>query len=184
MLLILASVFIILALIFIYVFTNKGNVSNLPATAKLPPVVTTHIPLVGGIVSFLQDPLGTVANAKKRYGNVFTINMFHIRSTFLIGSEAHKAFFEAMDDELDQAPCYRFMIPVFGKGVVYDAPLRKRRQQMRFLGGSLRPTELKRYPGIIAKEAYDFFKKFCIKSEQANGGKTIDLLPTMADLTI
>ena len=52
------------------------------ATAKLPPVVTTHIPLVGGIVSFLQDPLGTVANAKKRYGNVFTINMFHIRSTF------------------------------------------------------------------------------------------------------
>ena len=184
MLLILASVFIILALIFIYVFTNKGNVSNLPATAKLPPVVTTHIPLVGGIVSFLQDPLGTVANAKKRYGNVFTINMFHIRSTFLIGSEAHKAFFEAMDDELDQAPCYRFMIPVFGKGVVYDAPLRKRRQQMRFLGGSLRPTELKRYPGIIAKEAYDFFKKFCIKSEQANGGRTIDLLPTMADLTI
>ena len=88
----------------------------------------------------------------------------------LIGSEAHKAFFEAMDDELDQAPCYRFMIPVFGKGVVYDAPLRKKKTTNALLGGSLRPTELKRYPGIIAKEAYDFFKKFCIKSEQAMVG--------------
>ena len=184
MLLILASVLLVLALVFIYVFTNKGNVSSLPPGAKLPPVVTTHIPLVGGIVSFLQNPLGAVAKAKERYGNVFTINMFHIRSTFLIGSEAHKAFFEAMDDELDQAPCYRFMIPVFGKGVVYDAPLKKRRQQMRFLGGSLRPSELKRYPTIIGKEAYDFFKRFSTASEQVDGGKTVDLLPTMADLTI
>ena len=95
MLLILASVLLVLTLVFIYVFTNKGNVSSLPPDAKLPPVVTTHIPLVGGIVSFLQDPLGAVAKAKEKYGNVFTINMFHIRSTFLIGSEAHKAFFEA-----------------------------------------------------------------------------------------
>jgi sterol 14alpha-demethylase len=184
MLLIIAGIFLVLTLVFIYVFTNKGNVSNLPPNAKLPPVVTTNVPIVGGLVSFLQDPLGAVANARKKYGNVFTINMFHIRSTFLIGSEAHKAFFEAMDDELDQAPCYRFMIPVFGKGVVYDAPLKKRRQQMRFLGGSLRPSELKRYPGIIGKEAYNFFHKFCHKSEQVNGSKTIDLLPTMADLTI
>ena len=124
MLLIIAGIFLVLTLVFIYVFTNKGNVSNLPPNAKLPPVVTTNVPIVGGLVSFLQDPLGAVANARKKYGNVFTINMFHIRSTFLIGSEAHKAFFEAMDDELDQAPCYRFMIPVFGKGVVYDAPLK------------------------------------------------------------
>ena len=48
----------------------------------------------------------------------------------------------------------------------------------------MRPSELKRYPTIIGKEAYDFFKRFSTASEQVDGGKTVDLLPTMADLTI
>ena len=34
-----------------------------------------------------------------------------------MGPEAHKAFFEANDETLDQAPVYKFMVPVFGKGV-------------------------------------------------------------------
>jgi sterol 14-demethylase len=150
---------------------------DLPDGAKLPPVVSTGLPVFGPVLAFLKNPLEAVDNARKEYGDVFTINMFHIKSTFLIGSKAHKAFFEAMDDHLDQAPCYRFMIPVFGKGVVYDAPLKKRRQQMRFLGGSLRPSELRRYPGIIAKEAADFFKAY-------GASHTKDLLHAMADLTI
>ena len=41
------------------------------------------------------------------------------RMTFLVGPEAHEVFFKASDDELSQEEVYKFMIPVFGKGVVY-----------------------------------------------------------------
>eukprot|EP00501_MAST-03F_sp_TOSAG23-6_P001792 GSMAST32.ASY1.ANO1.1870.1 assembled CDS len=104
--------------------------------------------------------------------------MFHMQQTFLVGSAAHKAFFEASDEELDQAPVYRFMVPVFGKGVVYDAPLTVRRQQFRMLGNSLRPSGLRRYPEVIAAEARDFF------STSYGPSADVDLLHSMADLTI
>ena len=167
---------------FVFMFFKFTDLILTPSGAKLPPVVRTGLPFIGPLLAFLNDPIKSVTEARDRHGNVFTINMFHIKSTFLIGSEAHKAFFEAMDDELDQAPCYRFMIPVFGKGVVYDASLPKRRQQMRFLGSSLRPAELRRYPATIAKETCLFFRENF--PAWSSDGKVVDLLHTMADLTI
>ena len=165
----------------LFLFRVLAIGKDLPSGAKLPPVVQTGWPIVGPLLAFINDPLVAVTNARKIYGNIFTINMLHIKSTFLIGCEAHKAFFEAMDCELDQAPCYKFMIPVFGEGVVYDAPITKRRQQMRFLGSALRPTELRLYPAIVAQETALFFKEHF---PNAGANECVDLHGTMADLTI
>ena len=110
---------------------------------------------------------------------MFTI---HPLGTFLIGAEAHKPFFESFDEELDQAPVYKFMIPIFGKGVVYDAPIRKRRQQYRVLGSSLRPNMLKRYPEIIAKECRQFYRVHLGTTPGA--AVSVDILHKFADLTI
>lgn len=151
--------------------------TGLPKNARLPPVYQTGLPLIGPFLSFAKDPLGTISRARSELGSVFTINMFHMKSTFLVGSVAHKAFFEADDDELDQAPVYKFMVPVFGRGVLYDAPLPKRKQQLRFLGKSLKPADLRQYPMTIAKEARMYFAKW---QEE----KTVDILHAMADLTI
>ena len=40
----------------------------------------------------------------------------------LTGAEANEIFFRAPDEDLDQAEAYPFMTPIFGEGVVFDAP--------------------------------------------------------------
>ena len=147
---------------------------------KAPPVYTTGWPLVGAFLSFTKDQLGTVRRARAATkSDVFTI---HPLGTFLIGADAHKPFFESFDEELDQAPVYKFMIPIFGKGVVYDAPIRKRRQQYRVLGSSLRPNMLKRYPEIIAKECRQFYRVHL--GATLGAVVSVDILHKFADLTI
>lgn len=70
------------------------------------------------------------------------------------------------------------MTPIFGKGIVYDCDLPKRRQQMRALGGSLKPSMLRQYSRIIARETSDY-----LKSSWGASGQ-VDLLPSMAELII
>ena len=97
---------------------------------------------------------------------------------FMYCPEPHATFFSASDEEFDQADVYQFMTPIFGKGIIYDCDLPKRRQQMRALGGSLKPSMLRQYSRIIAQETRDYLK--------ANWGTSgqVDLLPSMAELII
>ena len=57
------------------------------------------------------------------------------------------------------------MTPVFGKGVVYDAPLKKRKQQFRFLSAALKASGLQKYPETIAAEARAFLEASRMTSE-------------------
>ncbi len=57
--------------------------------------------------------------------------MGYKRLTFLIGPEQHAPLFKNKDDVMSQDEVYGFMKPVFGNGVVYDAPLNKRQEQMQ-----------------------------------------------------
>jgi len=151
-----------------------------PSPPGTPPVYHTGLPLVGPFMSFTKDQLGTVRRARAATkSDVFTINPL---GTFLIGAEAHKAFFESFDEELDQAPVYKFMTPIFGKGVVYDAPIKKRRQQYRVLGSSLRPGLLKKYPEIMAKECRTFYAAHL--GTEHKKSVDVDILHKFADLTI
>ena len=85
-----------------------------------PPTYNpAYLPLLGGFLEFAKDPLEALRRGYKRCGDCFTINMMGKRMTFLVGPEAHEVFFKASDDELSQEEVYKFMIPVFGKGVVY-----------------------------------------------------------------
>ena len=53
--------------------------------------------------------------------------------TFLIGPEESAVFYRGKDQEMDQAEVYKFMIPIFGKDVLYDSPLGKRREQLKMM---------------------------------------------------
>lgn len=50
------------------------------------------------------------------------------------------------------------MTPLFGKGVVYDAPLPVRKQQFKFLSGALKAKNLQTYPERIEAETRAFLK--------------------------
>jgi len=149
-----------------------------PKGMKLPPVFSSGIPVFGNFIEFARDPLGFVEKGRKKCGKVFTIDMVAEKCTFLIGAEAHKVFFEASDEELDQSSVYSFMTPIFGRGIVYDCSLKKRRQQMRALAGSLRPSFMKTYAPMIAKETHKFLEK-----NWGDSG-TVNINKSFADLVI
>ncbi len=44
------------------------------------------------------------------------------RVVLLSGAEAQEAFCRAPDEQLSQKIAYRLMTPIFGEGVVFDAP--------------------------------------------------------------
>lgn len=150
-----------------------------PKNPKHPPVYKTGLPLIGPFISFAKNPVGTIRRAYEQEGNCFTMQMFNFKLTFLIGPGCHELFFKASDLELDQATAYKFMTPIFGPDVVYDAPLKKRRQQYKFLANSLRPELLRDYPARICKETEDFFTD---NWSEPKGER--NLLSAMASLTI
>ncbi len=103
--------------------------------------------------------------------------MANKRLTFLIGPEAQEAFCKAKDDTLSQDEVYHFMLPVFGPGVVYDAPPKKRQVQFTSMANGLRTSRLKGYVQKIEKETREFL------ADWGNEGE-IDLFNALSELTI
>jgi sterol 14-demethylase len=83
--------------------------------------------------------------------------MFGQNLTFTIGPRAHDAMLQADDDEVSQRDVYQFMTPVFGRGIVYDAPLEVMREQMKWVSSALQPAEIKTYAPMVQREAEAYF---------------------------
>jgi sterol 14-demethylase len=99
--------------------------------------------------------------------------------TFLIGPEAQSLFFKASDDVLSQDECYHFMTAVFGPGVVYDAPKKKRQMQFQTMANGLRTSRMKTYVAKIQQETLQFLNE---KWDKPSG--TVDLYKALSELTI
>lgn len=99
--------------------------------------------------------------------------------TFLIGPEAQELFFKANDDTLSQDECYHFMQAVFGPGVVYDAPKKKRQMQFQTMANGLRTSRMKTYVAKIQEET-----KLYLKEKWNKPSGTIDLYKALSELTI
>lgn len=98
--------------------------------------------------------------------------------TFLIGPEAQEVFFKASDDVLSQNSVYDFMRPVFGTGVVYDAPKKRRAVQFQTTANGLRASRMKKYVHKIEEETRKY-----LKNEWRDEG-IVDLLKALSELTI
>ena len=92
---------------------------------KLPPTVNTGVPLFGGLLAFLSGPMALLEKYQKNYGEVFSVNLFHKRMTFLVGPIATSHFFRAKDEEISQDEVrkvllsYRPVVPRALPAVVY-----------------------------------------------------------------
>jgi len=148
-----------------------------------PPLVTTstvvRVPIVGVIAEFLKNPNEMMKRCYNDYGQVFTIPIFHKRITFLIGPEAQSLFFKSGDDTLSQDECYHFMTAVFGPGVVYDAPRKKRQMQFQTMANGLRTSRMKTYIAKIQEETLQYLNE----NWNSDSG-TIDLYKSLSELTI
>ncbi|KAK9706893.1 hypothetical protein RND81_07G159100 [Saponaria officinalis] len=127
---------------------------------RLPPVIKAWPPVIGGLLQFLKGPIIMLRKEYPKLGSVFTLNLVNKNITFLIGPEVSAHFFKASESDLSQQEVYRFNVPTFGPGVVFDVDYSIRQEQFRFFTEALRASKLKGYVDQMVVEAQDYFSKW------------------------
>ena len=122
-----------------------------------PPFVEGGVPVLGHLLDFMKGPVGMIDRLRSHYRSMFTIRVGPQRITFMIGAGPQLQFIKAKDELLDQAPVYKFTVPVFGEGIVYDSPLDERQQQVKLLVHSMNTKGLEAMVPKMIDEAEDYF---------------------------
>jgi sterol 14-demethylase len=156
---------------------NTTNTDNTASPVKEPPKMPGALPLLGHMLKFGKNPFLYMVNLRESLGEIGEFRMFHQKMVLMTGPEANEAFFRAPDAQLDQIQAYKIMTPIFGKGVVFDAPPHKKDQQLKMLMPVLRDKPMRGYAQVIVQE---------VEQMIAGWGDTgeIDLLEFMKELTI
>jgi len=156
---------------------NTTNTDNTVSPIKEPPKMPGALPLLGHMLKFGKNPFQYMMNLRESLGEIGEFRMFHQKMVLMTGPEANEAFFRAPDAQLDQSQAYKIMTPIFGKGVVFDAPPHKKDQQLKMLMPVLRDKPMRGYAQVIVQE---------VEQMIAGWGDTgeIDLLEFMKELTI
>ena len=121
-----------------------------------PQKVSGGQPGVGHYTEFMAHPANFMLRAWRECGELAEFELGGVRNILMVGADAHEAVFRAPDDQLSAAEPYKYMVPVFGEGIQYGAPLALERQQVKFLSNALRPDPMKGYARVIAQEVEDF----------------------------
>jgi sterol 14-demethylase len=142
----------------------------------LPRVSTLHPGHPNGDLEELRvDPIGLMRRTRAECGDVGTFALAGRDVVLLSGAEANETFFRAPEEQLDQAEAYPFMTPIFGKGVVFDAPPERRKEMLK--NSALRGEQMKGHAATIQREIERMVAPWGDAGE-------IDLLDWFAELTI
>jgi sterol 14-demethylase len=142
-----------------------------------PPKMSGALPLLGHMLAFGKNPFAYMMQLRNTLGEIGEFRMFHQKMVLMTGPEANEAFFRAPDAQLDQSQAYKIMTPIFGKGVVFDAPPHKKDQQLKMLMPVLRDKPMRGYAQVIVGEVEQMIDGWGDSGE-------IDLLEFMKELTI
>lgn len=142
-----------------------------------PPRLQGALPLLGHILAFGKNPHLFMMSLREQLGDVAEFKMFHQDMVLLTGDKASEAFYRAPDEQLDQGAAYKIMTPIFGQGVVFDAPIRKKNQQLQMLMPALRDKPMRTYADLIVEEVENLITGWGEAGE-------IDLLAFTKELTI
>ncbi|MFJ4656333.1 cytochrome P450 [Nocardia sp. NPDC088792] len=129
----------------------------------------------GHLEEFRTDPIALMARVRAECGDIGSFRLAGRDVILLSGARANEFFFRASDDELDQAAAYPFMKPIFGEGVVFDAPPERRKEMLH--NTALRAEQMRGHATTIAREVDGMLARWGDAGE-------IDLLEFFAELTI
>ncbi|MFI1914621.1 cytochrome P450 [Nocardia sp. NPDC020380] len=129
----------------------------------------------GHLEEFRTDPIALMARVRSECGDIGSFRLAGRDVILLSGAQANEFFFRASDDELDQAAAYPFMKPIFGEGVVFDAPPERRKEMLH--NTALRAEQMRGHATTIAREVDGMLARWGDAGE-------IDLLEFFAELTI
>lgn len=140
-----------------------------------PQVVSGAVGDTHHLEELRADPIGLMQRVRDECGDVGEFQMADRPVVLLSGAEANEFFFRAPEEDLDQAEAYPFMTPIFGEGVVFDAPPERRREMLH--NQALRDKFMRGHAATIAVEVDDLAAQWGTSGE-------IDLLDWFAELTI
>ncbi len=140
-----------------------------------PPQVSGGEGEHGHLDELRVDPIGLMRRVRTECGDVGQFRLAERDVVLLTGAEANEMFFRAPEEVLDQAEAYPFMTPIFGEGVVFDAPPERRREMLH--NQALRDKFMRGHAATIADEVEAMVSTW-------SGSGTIDLLDFFAELTI
>ena len=115
-----------------------------------PPQVSGGEGEHGHLEELRVDPIALMRRVRDECGDVGQFRLAHRDVVLLTGAEANEVFFRASEDVLDQAEAYPFMTPIFGEGVVFDAPPERRREMLH--NQALRDKFMRGHAATIADE--------------------------------
>src|SRR5580692_11185862 len=121
------------------------------------------------------DPIALLNRVRAECGDVGVFRLAQRDVVLLSGADANEFFFRAPEEILDQAEAYPFMTPIFGEGVVFDAPPERRREMLH--NQALRDKFMRGHAATISAEVDRMVEPW-----EESG--TIDLLDWFAELTI
>ncbi|MFQ5512969.1 MAG: cytochrome P450 [Myxococcota bacterium] len=140
-----------------------------------PPPVSGGVPLLGHLLELRRRPIELMGRVHRECGEIGEMRLARRSVVLMTGAEANEAFFRAPDEQLDQAAAYPFMKPIFGHGVVFDAPPERRKEMLR--NQSLRDRFMRGHAEVISAETERMIAGW-------GGSGEIDLLDFFSELTI
>jgi sterol 14-demethylase len=140
-----------------------------------PPMVSGAEGDHGHLEELRRDPIGLMWRVRNECGEVGAFDLAGRRVVLVSGAELNEWYFRAPDELLDQGAAYPFMTPIFGKGVVFDAPPERRAEMLK--NSSLRGPQMKGHAEVIAAEVDRMVAGW-------DGEREVDLLDFFAELTI
>jgi sterol 14alpha-demethylase len=114
------------------------------------------LPVLGHLLEFGKGPIGLLTRARGEKGDICSFRLLNREFVFMSGLEGNEALFRAEEDALSFREPYKLTVPIFGKGVVYDAHPAQMSEQLGFLMNSLRDTRMRLYPELVAEEVEAF----------------------------
>ena len=123
---------------------------------KLPPKVSGAKPESGHMDEFSANFGQFLMRANAECGELAEFNMAGQETVLMSGPEAQEAFLKTLDKKLSRAAAYQATVPVFGKGVIFDAPPDRMKTQLKIQVDALRYQNMKNYTTVINKEVQDW----------------------------
>ena len=138
--------------------SSKAKVaSKLPT----PPLVDGALPLIGHALDLKKNPVELLQRGRDRHGDLYSLKLPGSPSTVVMtGPAAQHKFFRLSDEATSMREVYKLMIPIFGKGIAYDAEPEVMKEQLAFFHEALRETRLRTYAQGFVEEAEEYFGKW------------------------
>ncbi|HET6166567.1 MAG TPA: cytochrome P450 [Marmoricola sp.] len=116
------------------------------------PKARGGLPWIGHMLEYGRNPYRFVARVAAEHGEIASFVLLGQRIVLLTGDRASALFYRSSDEELDQSAAYKVMTPIFGKGLLYDAPQDRKAQQLAMLVPPLRGEAMRAYAPRIVHE--------------------------------